>query len=204
MTLRQINFFLFALFALASVTAQADDRQVWRTTTGTVVRVRSSGTCVRQNSHVQDPCAPQPAAEIVVRTIIAKEERTVYFDFNKAVLRPEAKAKLDALAEKVRVAHDIEGVNIAGFADRMGSVSYNEALSKKRAAAVRKYLVSRKVVNANVVKTRWYGEKEPSAKCPTNLTREQLIQCLQPDRKVQIDIVYRVPAKPFESEQEAD
>ncbi len=174
----------------------ADDRQVWRSTNGNVVRSRYWGTCVRQNSYVQDPCAPPAAAELKAPTVIAKEERTVYFDFNKAELTPESRAKLDALAEKLKAARDIQGADIAGYADRIGSVSYNDALSKKRAAVVRDYLVSRKVVNANVVKTRWFGKKEPSANCPNNLSRAELIQCLQPDRKVQVDIVYRLEAAP--------
>jgi len=204
MTLRQIYFILLFSFGLI-VSAHADDRQVWRNTTGNVVREAIWGTCVRQNSPAADPCAPAVPAEIKARTTIAKEERTVYFDFNKANLRPEARAKLDTLAEKLKAAGDIEGIAIAGYADRIGSVSYNEALSKKRAAAVRDYLVSRKVVNANVVKTRWFGKSEPSANCPNGLNRRELIECLQPDRKVQVDIVYRVEAKqPAAEEEEAE
>ncbi len=201
MMFRQIYFILLFSFGVLT-SAHADNRQVWRNTTGNVVRAAISGTCVRQNSSASDPCAPPVPAASAVRTQIAKDERTVYFDFNKATLRPEAKAKLDALAEKLKVASDIEGVAIAGYADRIGSVSYNDALSKKRASVVRDYLVSRKVVNANVVKTRWFGKTEPSAQCPSEMKRRELIECLQPDRKVQVDIVYRVEAKPPAAEEE--
>ncbi|MDR3425143.1 MAG: OmpA family protein [Alphaproteobacteria bacterium] len=181
------------------LTARAqDNRQVWRDTEGQIVHVFSSGTCVRENSATSDPCAPSPVSVEVTwtppvhYTVIAKEDRTVYFEFDKAGLTPEAKAKLDALAEKIKSANDVQGADVAGYADRIGTVSYNEKLSEARAKTVRDYLIAQKVVNTNVTKTRWFGKSEPKANCAKNLPRAQMIQCLQSDRKVQVDIIYRV------------
>ena len=178
-----------------SGSARADSRQVWRDTDGQIVRDYSSGTCVRQNSSEADPCAPQQPVVWTPppkRTVIAQEDRTVYFTFNGTELADESKGRLDTLAERLSSASDIQGANVAGYADRIGTVSYNDLLSKKRAENVRDYLIAHHVVNTNVTQTRWFGKSEPSADCPQSLPHAAQIQCLQPDRKVQVDIVYRV------------
>jgi OOP family OmpA-OmpF porin len=178
-------------------TAHADDRQVWRDTEGEIVRDYATGTCVREDSSANDACAPQPARVAVYapppkRTMIAQEDRTVYFSFNGTALTDESKQRLDTLAQRLTSANDVQGADVAGYADRIGTISYNDQLSRKRAEAVRDYLISRHVVNTNVTQTRWFGKLAPSADCPKDLPHALEIQCLQPDRKVQVDIVYRV------------
>jgi outer membrane protein OmpA-like peptidoglycan-associated protein len=100
-------------------------------------------------------------------------------------------ARLNTLADRLNSAGDVEGARVVGYADRIGTVSYNEKLSRKRAEAVRDYLIARGVVNSSVTKTRWVGKSEPTADCPKNMTRVQVIDCLQPDRKVEVEIIYR-------------
>ncbi len=196
-----IGLFLtsFVLLASPSAAFADDDHQVWRDSEGQIVH-NTWGMCVRSQLETSsDPCAtpvaaapaPHIAWRPVQHTVIAKEDRTVYFGFNKADLTEEAKQKLNTLADKIKSANDIQGAQVAGYADRIGTVSYNELLSKKRAANVRDYLVARDIVNTNVTNTRWYGKSEPSANCSANLPRAQLIECLTPDRKVQVDITYK-------------
>jgi OmpA-OmpF porin, OOP family len=127
--------------------------------------------------------AAKPAAEKVTLAADA------LFDFNKAVLRPEGKAKLDDVAAKI---NDIklEVIIAVGHADRIGTDAYNQKLSERRAAAVKEYLVA-KGVEANRVYTEGKGEKQPVTKpdqCKGPKSKK-VIDCLQPDRRVEIEII---------------
>ncbi|WP_434516884.1 OmpA family protein [Dechloromonas sp. ARDL1] len=111
------------------------------------------------------------------------------FDFNKAVLRPEGKAKLDDLVSKAK-AIKLEVILAVGHTDRIGNDAYNQKLSEKRAAAVKEYLVA-KGIEANRVYTEGKGEKQPVTgdKCKGDKKTAALISCLQPDRRVDIEVI---------------
>ena len=111
------------------------------------------------------------------------------FDFNKATLRPEGKAKLDELVAKLP-AIKLEVLTAVGHADRIGSPKYNQKLSERRAAAVKAYLVS-KGVEANRIYTEGKGKTQPVTKpgdCKGPKSKK-VIACLQPDRRVAIEII---------------
>jgi len=101
------------------------------------------------------PAAPKPVAEKV--TFAAD----VLFDFDKAVIKPDGRSKLDDLANKMR-SINLEVVIAIGHADSVGSDAYNQALSVRRAEAVKAYLVS-KGLEGNRVYTEGKGEKQPVA-----------------------------------------
>ncbi len=126
---------------------------------------------------------PKPAGEKI--TVAAD----ALFDFNKAVLRPAGKAKLDELVSKAK-AIKLEVILAVGHTDRIGGDAYNQKLSEKRAAAVKEYLVS-KGIEANRVYTEGKGEKQPVTgdKCKGNGKSKALIDCLQPDRRVDIEVI---------------
>jgi OmpA-OmpF porin, OOP family len=115
------------------------------------------------------------------------------FDFDKAVLRPEGKAKLDNLASKIGQIN-LEVIIAVGHTDRVGKDAYNQKLSEKRAAAVKEYLVS-KGVEANRVYAEGKGEKQPLAgtECKglgaESGKNKKLVECLQPNRRVEIELV---------------
>jgi OOP family OmpA-OmpF porin len=111
------------------------------------------------------------------------------FDFDKATLRPEGKAKLDEVVAKSK-AIKLEVIIAVGHTDRFGSDAYNQKLSEKRAAAVKTYLVS-KGIEANRVYTEGKGKKNPVTKpdqCPGPKSKK-VIACLQPDRRVDIELI---------------
>jgi OOP family OmpA-OmpF porin len=111
------------------------------------------------------------------------------FDFDKATLRPEGKAKLDEVVAKSK-AIKLEVIIAVGHTDRFGSDAYNQKLSERRAAAVKTYLVS-KGIDANRVYTEGKGEKNPVTKpgqCPGPKSKK-VIECLQPDRRVDIELI---------------
>jgi OOP family OmpA-OmpF porin len=111
------------------------------------------------------------------------------FDFNKATLRPEGMKKLDEVVAKSQKLV-LEVVIAVGHADRIGSAAYNQKLSEKRAAAVKDYVV-KKGIPANRVYTEGKGSKQPVTKpgqCKGPKSAK-VIACLQPDRRVDIEII---------------
>lgn len=135
--------------------------------------------------------APAPApAPVPVAPVSQKVtyQADALFDFDKAILKPEGKAKLDDLASKVG-ALNLEVIVATGYTDRIGSDKYNDRLSVRRAQAVKAYLVS-KGIEANRVYTEGKGKKDPvtGATCQQK-NHKQLISCLAPDRRVVVEVV---------------
>ncbi|MGH8727229.1 MAG: OmpA family protein [Burkholderiales bacterium] len=117
------------------------------------------------------------------------------FDFDKAILKPDAKSMLDELASTLRGA-EYDVILAVGHADRIGSESYNKKLSLRRANAVKEYLVSKGIAE-NRIYVEGKGEAEPvttPADCK-GLRGNKLIQCLQPDRRVDVEVTGEKPAE---------
>lgn len=85
---------------------------------------------------------------------------TVYFDYDKATLRPEAQKALAAVAQFMQHHTDLQ-VMIAGHADERGTREYNLALGNLRAVAVRNYLIALGVA-ATRLDTISYGKERPA------------------------------------------
>lgn len=121
-----------------------------------------------------EPEKPKPVAEKI--TFAAD----VLFDFDKAVIKPEGKSKLDDISNKVR-GINLEVVIAIGHADWIGTDQYNQRLSVRRAESVKAYLVS-KGIEGNRVYTEGKGEKQPVA---DNKTREGRAK----NRRVEIEVI---------------
>ena len=103
-----------------------------------------------------------------------------FFDFDKSVLKPEGKAKLDDLVSKIK-SINLEVIIAVGHTDSVGTDAYNQKLSVRRAEAVKAYLVS-KGVEKNRVYTEGKGEKQPVADNKTAQGRAK-------NRRVEIEVV---------------
>ena len=137
----------------------------------------------------QAPTPPAPAAPVAPAISSQKVtyQADALFDFDKAVLKPAGKEKLNELASK------IEGMNLevavaTGYTDKIGSDKYNDRLSLRRAQAVKSYLVS-KGVPANKIYTEGKGKRNPVKTDCNQKNRKALIGCLAPNRRVEVEIV---------------
>ena len=130
--------------------------------------------------------APAPAvvAPVVVPAAPVSEKVTfaadAFFDFDKSVLKPEAKAKLDDLVAKTS-AVALEVIIAVGHTDSVGTDGYNQKLSVRRSEAVKAYLVG-KGIEKNRVYTEGKGEKQPVADNKTSEGRAK-------NRRVEIEVV---------------
>jgi OOP family OmpA-OmpF porin len=122
--------------------------------------------------------APKPAAAPVTQKITLSSD--VLFDFDKAIVKPEGKTKLDDLVGKLK-AVNLEVIIAIGHTDSVGSNAYNQKLSVRRANAVKAYFVS-KGIPANRIYTEGKGETSPIA---SNKTAEGR----QKNRRVEIEVV---------------
>jgi OmpA-OmpF porin, OOP family len=120
------------------------------------------------------PAPPPPAATKVTYAADA------FFDFDKSVLKPQGKAQLDDLVSKVQ-GINLEVIIAVGHTDSVGTDTYNQRLSVRRAEAVKAYLVS-KGIEKNRVYTEGKGEKQPVA---SNKTAEGRAK----NRRVEIEVV---------------
>ena len=122
------------------------------------------------------PVAP-PAPPAASKVTFAAD---AFFDFDKSVLKPEGRAKLDDLVSKIRDVN-LEVIIAVGHTDSVGSDAYNQRLSVRRAEAVKAYLVT-KGIERNRVYTEGKGEKQPVA---DNRTAEGRAK----NRRVEIEVV---------------
>ncbi|MBA2963966.1 MULTISPECIES: outer membrane protein OmpA [Ramlibacter] len=126
---------------------------------------------------VVPPPAPAPQPPAATKVTYAAD---AFFDFDKAVLKPEGRAKLDDLVGKVKDIN-LEVIIAVGHTDSVGADAYNQKLSVKRAEAVKAYLVS-KGIEKNRVYTEGKGEKQPVADNKTSEGRAK-------NRRVEIEVV---------------
>ncbi len=130
--------------------------------------------------------APAPMPRPVAQKVTLSAD--VLFDFDKSVIKPAGKEKLDELVGKISDVN-LEVVIAVGHTDRIGSKAYNQRLSVRRAESVKHYLVS-KGIEANRIYTEGKGKTQPVKTCPARMkTRKALIECLAPNRRVEIEVI---------------
>lgn len=140
--------------------------------------------------YVAPPAAPAVVALAAPQTVYEKVsfDADALFDFDKAELRPAGRTALDEFAVKLR---DISPttISVAGHTDRLGTERYNQTLSEQRASAVQSYLVSRGVAAGNL-RAEGKGEMQPVTKAEDcrGGKSARLIACLQPDRRVEVEV----------------
>ncbi|RZI82508.1 MAG: OmpA family protein [Rubrivivax sp.] len=190
--------------ALSAGVAQAQAIDNWRSSDGTPVRNGTNELCWRDAfwtpaTGVQGcdgvpvpaapaapavtPAAPAPAVAPVVAAPTTEKvsfAADAFFDFDKSVLKPEGKAKLDDLADKVK-GLNLEVIIAVGHTDAKGTDAYNQKLSVRRSEAVKAYLTD-KGIEANRIYTEGKGESQPVADNKSDEGRAK-------NRRVEIEVV---------------
>lgn len=114
-----------------------------------------------------------------------------FFDFNKATMKPAGQQALDKFAADLKgVSYDV--IMVTGHSDRIGSHDYNMKLSTRRAEAVSTYLVTSAGIPADKIAVKGVDGADPVTKpgdCVGKKVTKKLIACLQPDRRVEIEVV---------------
>jgi outer membrane protein OmpA-like peptidoglycan-associated protein len=101
------------------------------------------------------PPPPPPAPTVMDRMIIH-----INFDFNKSEIRNIDKAEMQRAINFVRK-YPVAQITVEGHTDDIGTEQYNQSLSERRAAAVKKYLVKEGGVDETKITTIGYGETKP-------------------------------------------
>lgn len=137
------------------------------------------------------PEAPKPAPKPMPQRVTYAAD--ILFDFDRAVVRPDGKSKLDDLANKMKGV-ELEVVISIGHADKIGTEKYNQALSLRRAEAIKAYLVSRGV-ETNRIYAEGKGESQPVTgdRCKgmgkEHRRNAKMVDCLQPDRRTEVEVI---------------
>src|SRR6185369_11194020 len=100
--------------------------------------------------------APEPIPEVI------DVHGKINFDFNKATIKPDSYHLLDGVAETLKAHPELTHIQIEGHTDSIGSDTYNQRLSEKRAVALKAYLVD-KGIDPSRLSTVGFGESQPIA-----------------------------------------
>ena len=143
---------------------------------------------------------PPPVAAQAKPVVQVQFNAETLFDFDRAVVKPEGQKILDEkIVANMKMYPEVAMLIIIGHADRIGTKTYNQNLSERRANAVKAYLVKQGIA-AERMRASGKGESESNPKANTRqackgMSVNRLIACLQPDRRVTVESQSRAPAR---------
>jgi len=120
------------------------------TASSNIEKIDESDLLTDQLTNV-DLCIEKKPEEKPEEKIVIKAENvvTVFFDFDRSILKPEATDKLDSIYS-VLAENPSATIQISGYTDGLGSVAYNNILSDKRARACANYLIQKGIESSRV------------------------------------------------------
>ena len=185
----------------------ANEQTGWRQATPYIKMVEDAlavakveaNSCVQPAPQTQlaarDVTLPVPAPAVAVPAGISKETYVLLtdtlFKFDKSGaddMIPGGLQRLNDVAQRLKAYKSIQTLTVIGYTDRLGTDEYNDKLSEARAKTVQAYLESLGVKSSSSV-AQGRGKRESVSKeCSATASREQQIICLQPDRRVTIEV----------------
>ncbi len=135
------------------------------------------------------PTPPPPPPPKPAPVKITLEADSV-FDFDSSVIKPVGKQALDKMANDLK-ALDYSVITVTGHSDRIGAAKYNQKLSERRAQSVRNYLVETARIPSGKITATGVDGTQPVTRTDqcTMTAKAALIVCLQPDRRVEVEVV---------------
>lgn len=216
-----LNAFALAALAMAgSVSANETTKEGYLLDTRGVIVKSGAGECVHTGTWMPamaiEECDPvsKKSAPVIAEASPAPEpivqKKTVFvpytmqtealFAYDDSELNEHGKQMLhDDIIGKMKEFPKDEVVVVTGYTDRIGSEKYNMKLSQRRADAVKTYMVDQGI-DGNRIETAAKGEADPIVSCDNikgkaNHTNKALIACLQPNRRIVIDLKGKMPVR---------
>ncbi len=160
---------------------------------GTTPAPRAAAPAYVEPAPVQVAAAPAPAPVVAAPPPAPRKvsfSADSLFDFDKSVVRPAGSRELDQFAADLK-GTDYVVIRVTGHTDRIGSHAYNVKLSTRRAEAVKSYLVQSAGISGAMIETIGANGSDPVTKpgeCVGRKVTPALIACLQPDRRVDVEV----------------
>ena len=129
-------------------------------------------------------CGAEAMAEAKYVNVREVKTFALYFDFDSTVV-----GRVNNIVDHIGSLSYLKSVSLTGHADPIGDAAYNMGLSQRRAEAVASTLAENGV-DADKISVSAMGETAPVANCTG--TGAQLIACLRPDRRVDVEVVGEV------------
>jgi len=200
---------LFLLVGGMSTASAAGDRDKYYADPRTGEFWRIAGVCVTTSDWTaadaieechpelmakEEPAKPAPTPEPRMETRTAVLESSALFGFDSAeVTSAGNRAIVDAIT--ISQGETVQKIRVVGHTDRLGADSYNQPLSERRAQAVVRQLRGIRAMSDVPMEAVGQGSSNPVKTCD-NSNRQALIDCLAPNRRVEIEVtvVSQVPA----------
>lgn len=108
-------------------------------------------------------------------SVVFKLKSELYFDFDKATLKGPAKSDLAAYVQELQRSANIQGVEILGYADKIGTDAYNQRLSERRAQTVADYLISQGIP-AGKITIKGLGESQATGRTAAERAKDRRVE----------------------------
>jgi len=111
-------------------------------------------------------------------------ESDIGFGFDSSVLSAEGHQAVANIAQQIQAVDGVQTVTVVGFTDRLGSATYNQQLSERRALSVQQALIAAGIP-AQTIQAYGKGAADPLVQCDQT-NHDALIACLAPNRRVEV------------------
>ena len=135
----------------------------------------------------QQPAPAAPAQQQHHRYTLSADVLFAFDRSSEQDLQLRGREELNELAAQLRSFEQLNSITVIGHTDYLGSDAYNQNLSQQRAETVRRYLAAQGLP-ADKIRAVGMGESQPVKQCDNHGGRSQLIACLQPNRRVEIQV----------------
>jgi hypothetical protein len=135
----------------------------------------------------QQPAPAEPMQQQHHRYTLSADVLFAFDRSSEQDLQLRGREELNELAAQLRSFEQLNSITVIGHTDYLGSDAYNQNLSQQRAETVRRYLVAQGLP-ADRIRAVGMGETQPVKQCDNHGGRSQLIACLQPNRRVEIQV----------------
>lgn len=142
--------------------------------------------------YINPPATVTPVSKTTEQVTTLSADALFKFDrYSRADITDGGRGQLDQLAEALLAEQSrIARIHVQGYTDRLGSDAYNQTLSQRRADTVAAYLIE-KHVPSDLIDAEGHGNSDPVVQCPGDQSRNTLIACLAPNRRVLVRVEIR-------------